>query len=64
MKLTYDQKQTYQCICDPKGYCICCYVLTITDVYSDGVYMASSTKTQEIHLDKMKNIISELKFVE
>ena len=61
MDLTYDQKQTYQCICDSNGYCICCYVVTTTDVYADKVYMASTNKTEEVPLDNMKKIISELK---
>lgn len=61
MNLTYDQKQTYQCICDSKGYCVCCYILTTTDIYADNVYLASSSKTEEIPIDHMKKIISQLK---
>jgi hypothetical protein len=61
MDLTYVQNNGYEIICDPKGYVIGCYISTTTNIYGDKVYIAETTKQEYISLDKMKNIIQELK---
>ncbi len=61
MQLTYNQKYTYNILCDIKGLCGVCYKVTTIDVFGDNVYLSSSSSTEEIPLDKMKKIIQDLK---
>lgn len=61
MELTYKQKNSYSILCDSKGYCSACYSITTTEIYGDNTYLASSSSSEEISLDKMKKIIEELK---
>jgi len=61
MELTYKQKYTYNIACDPKGYNLACYIITTTEIYGDKNYLSSSSSAQEIPLDRMKKIVSELK---
>lgn len=61
MELTYKQKNTYQVLCDEKGYVACCYTITTVDIYADKVYMVSTNNQMQISLDEMKKNIEELK---
>ena len=61
MELTYDQKHTYQFICNSKGSCICCNLITTTDFYGDKNYMASTNKSEQVPFEKMKEYIKDLK---
>lgn len=61
MELSYKQKNTYQIICDDKGYAGCCYVVNNIDIYADKVYMVSTNTQTQISLDEMKKIISQIK---
>ena len=61
MNLTYNQKQTYQILCDNSGLVGCCYQITNIDIFGDGVYMVSTTTQQQITLDDMKKIVVKLK---
>ena len=61
MELTYKKKDTYQIICDEKGYVGVCLLIENIDIYSDKNYLVSTSTSQEIPLEKMKKIVSELK---
>ncbi len=61
MELSYIQKKSYNIICDPNGYCSLCNIITVTEIYGDKVFLASSTSSEEYPFEKMKKVIEELK---
>lgn len=61
MELTYKKKDTYQIICDEKGYAGVCNIIENLDIFSDKIYLVSTSTSQEIPLEKMKKIVSEIK---
>jgi len=61
MELTYVERKSYETFCDEKGYCIGSYIITTIEIYGDKVYLSSSKRSEKIELEKMKEIVKELK---
>lgn len=63
MDITYNQTNTYQILCDEKGYSSACYIITTTNIFGDKKFLSSSNAQTQVPLDKMKKIVADLKSI-